>query len=169
MVIMEFLKVYTILIIPIFILYIAGIALSGWNFGFLGLILVFVINVIPTKLVILTCERVGSISAKLYTGYNGRTKREQYSGYVTQARYFKSKKQYEKALDLIERYLEKDVNYAEALYLKAQILLEGFNDQPAAKQCVGQIINGKAVESDCWYRWAKSMQDELNKGTKQMV
>ena len=160
---MVFLKIYTILIIPVFILYTAGIALAGWSFGLLGLISVFFVNVIPTMSVHWICEKAGSVSAKLYTGYSGRTIREQYSGHITQARYLKSRKEFAKALELIEQYLAKDPDYSEAIYLKAQILLEGFNDRIGAQKCVDTIVKGNNLESDCWVRWAMSMQNEIAK------
>jgi tetratricopeptide (TPR) repeat protein len=161
---MGFLRTYLILLFPVSLLCTLLITAAGWQLNILGLIIVvLMLNLIPAGLVMWFCEKTGSVAAKLYKGYSYRSISEQYHSYITQARYQKTKEQYEKALQLIELYLEKDPDNSEALYLKAQILLEGFNDRAGAKLCIDKILKSNS-ESDCWTRWALHTQDKLNEG-----
>jgi len=57
------------------------------------------------------------------------TAREQLKGDLNQANYYKRKEDFQKALKTVNRIMDMDPNYPEALYLKAQMLWEGFQNR----------------------------------------
>jgi hypothetical protein len=68
------------------------------------------------------------------------------------------------ALIKIEEVLARDPDFAEALFLKAQILWEGFEDCKAARECLLKIIAVEPVEKTVFRRWALNFYEELSNG-----
>jgi hypothetical protein len=63
---------------------------------------------------------------------------------------------YEKAISIIDNVLDQVPDFNEALFIKAQILIDGFKDAKVAKECISKILE---TESECssLYRWAKNI------------
>ena len=57
----------------------------------------------------------------------------------------------------------KDPNFPEALFLKAKILWEGFEDREAAKSCLLNIIRVEPDKDALYHRWALDLYRELSK------
>ena len=74
---------------------------------------------------------------------------------------------FDDALLKIEAVLAKDPDFPEALFLKAQILWEGFEDRQAAKECLLKIIKVEPDKKAVFRRWALSFYGELSEGKRQ--
>ncbi|MDP2862182.1 MAG: hypothetical protein Q8N95_05255 [Desulfobacterales bacterium] len=63
---------------------------------------------------------------------------------------------YEEALLIIDDVLNQAPDFNEAHFIKAQILLFGFEDTKGAKKCIFMILE---TESECsvLYRWARNI------------
>jgi tetratricopeptide (TPR) repeat protein len=162
-----FARIYCFLILPVLILTTVVSLVLDWQISLFGLIAItMALNLIPTILVLLFSNKVGDASAILFKGTGRSTIRDQYCGNISQARYLKTRHEYKEALELIEQYLDKDPDFAEALYLKAQILLDGFNDYIGAKLCTNKIL--QLTDNTCsWHQWAMSLQKEIYKRRRQ--
>jgi hypothetical protein len=57
----------------------------------------------------------------------------------------------------------KDPGFTEALFLKAQILWQGFEDHEAAKQCLLKIIMTEPDKKAVFHRWALNLYGEIQK------
>jgi tetratricopeptide (TPR) repeat protein len=88
--------------------------------------------------------------------------RERMAGDLNVVRYHKLCNQFEDALLKIEAILAKDPDFPEALFLKAQILLEGFEDCQAAKECLLKIIKVEPDKKAVFHRWALNFYRELS-------
>ncbi len=89
-----------------------------------------------------------------------RNLREQLSGELTVAREDRNKGRYDLALQRVNTYLEQDPEYAEALYLKAQILWEGFERGDEAREYLIRIINS-IPKDESINRWARKTYAEI--------
>jgi tetratricopeptide (TPR) repeat protein len=67
---------------------------------------------------------------------------------------------YEKALRNINNFLKKNPDYPEALFLKAQILNEGFGYHESARKCLKKIIDMDSVDKQVHY-WASSYLGQI--------
>jgi len=76
------------------------------------------------------------------------------------ARHNKANGRYQEALDLINDVVEKTTDWPDALYLKAQILWEGFENATEAKRCLRRVMQLVKYE-ETLHRWASSMMDDI--------
>jgi len=73
------------------------------------------------------------------------------------------RKEYDQALKAVNNILNRDPEFSEALFIKAQILWEGFKNSAAAKGNLKKIIEIKKDKNEPFYRWASNLLDELTK------
>ena len=111
--------------------------------------------------------RMGDGAVNRLFGLGRRTigTRERMAGDLNVVRYHKLSNRYEDALLKIEEVLVKDPDFAEALFLKAQILWEGFEDRQAAKECLLKIIKVEPDRKAVFHRWAINFYRELSEPT----
>ncbi len=123
----------------------------------------FVVSLVVSLILMPILERFGRSTASfLYGGgYGSWSKREQLRGDLNTVKHHKMKKEYDQALKLVNEILKKDPDFSEALFLKAQILWEGFNNVAAAKGYLKQIIETKEDGDKTIHRWASTLYDEL--------
>ncbi|MBW2091483.1 MAG: tetratricopeptide repeat protein [Deltaproteobacteria bacterium] len=96
----------------------------------------------------------------LGTGRRQRQLREQLSADLARTKESKRQGDFDQALRLVNEYLEKDPDYPEALFLKAQILTEGFGKSAEARRNLKKIMQ-MIPESEAFYRWALNYYNEL--------
>lgn len=89
------------------------------------------------------------------------TIREQVQGFLSQARFNRQNKDYQAALSFVNRVLEKDPDFADALLLKAQILWEGFGQSHAAIQFLEKALSLEE-KNQMVQNQASLLQNELN-------
>jgi tetratricopeptide (TPR) repeat protein len=129
---------------------------------------VFILSLCAIPLSILyvyTVEKVGSGLGGIFTGWTTRKipPREQLSADLAKARYSKGIGQFKEALSIINEVLEKDPDYPDALYLKAHILWEGFNNSAGALQALKRVME-LVRDSEPIHTWALNYYDEVRKG-----
>ena len=72
------------------------------------------------------------------------------------------RKRSEIASRVIEEILARDPDFAEALFLKAQLLWEGFEDREAARKCLLKIIKVEPDKRAVFHRWALNLYHEIS-------
>jgi tetratricopeptide (TPR) repeat protein len=70
-------------------------------------------------------------------------------------RFLKTKRNFDKALTLVNDLLDQDPNFAEALYLKAHVLWEGFKNPWGAESCFRRVLE-LTKDSEPVHCWASS-------------
>jgi hypothetical protein len=106
-------------------------------------LIIFVICCIPLSIFYaLIVEKLGSGLGGLMSGWTNRKipTREQYSADLAKARFSKSRGEFSNALIIINEVLEKDPEYPEALFLKAQIEWEGFKSGSLARKNLDKVL-----------------------------
>jgi hypothetical protein len=88
--------------------------------------------------------------------------RKQTASDLNAVRYHKLCYQFDEALLKIEEVLAKDPDFVEALFLKAQILWEGFEDCQAARGCLLKILATEPDEKAVFHRWALFFLNKLS-------
>ena len=88
------------------------------------------------------------------------TIREQLSGQLEIAKNMKRQQKYDQALRAVNKILFQDPNFSEALYLKAQILWEGFKNAEAAKRSLS-LLTKSIPKTEKLHCWAKSYLKEI--------
>jgi hypothetical protein len=135
--------------------------------GLMGVIMAGVLSLVLSFIGEALYDTAGSVGAGILSGNvlngGGGSLREQLAPELQRAKYFKRQKQFDQALIIVNGVLEKDMAYAEALFMKAVILWEGFGDSTAAKECLGRIMAMEPVESAMFRPWAASLYEELGK------
>ena len=136
---------------------------SYWRNGLLGLIVGLIIGI--------SCYFIGlaimSSFAKIFGALSGDraahwSSREQLEGDMNQARHFKRNEKYAKALNTVNRIIRLDPDFPDALFLKAQILWEGFQNHNAAKSNLRKIFDIIKDENETIYQWALSLSKQID-------
>lgn len=104
---------------------------------------------------------VGSSAGSLFSGRRPIwTIREQLAATLSHARKHKNEERFEEALSIVNGILEKDQEFPEALFLKAQIMWNGFENLQTAKKYLAKIM--QVTEKDDKVRnQASSLYKEL--------
>lgn len=103
----------------------------------------------------------GSVNILYGTGRLDRTMRDQFIGTISQARFHKMSRHHDLALGCVDEVLAAAPNYIEALFLKAQILWEGYRDSAAAKKCLMQVLKVEPDKEAPFHRWSLSLYKEM--------
>ena len=138
-------------------LFIITMSTGGELFTFKHLLL-FSLFSIPFCFLLAYCiERFGSILGNMFSGWSSRkvSPRETLSADFAKAKLCKSSGKYKEALKIINEVLEKDSEFADALYLKAQILWEGFENREGALECLRKVMI-LVPQQETLHRWASN-------------
>jgi len=157
--IFRFVRVWMTCIVPCATLTIA------WAFGRLSLwVLVLVLIFIPPIMALahmVIIKKGGSIAGSLYGGPKARwTVKEQLAGNLEKIRYSKRQGRFNEALALANDVLKHLPHDPDTLFLKAQILHEGFGYGQSAKKCL-EIIIKEVPTSETLHRWATSLYEAI--------
>jgi tetratricopeptide (TPR) repeat protein len=147
-------------LIGLFLGYAAGGALGALA----GLLAATAVSVmIGSATTIFTGVLGGGAINRLYgTGRRTIGVRERLSGDLNVVRYHKLCNRFDEALIKIEEVLARDPDFAEALFLKAQLLWEGFEDREAARKCLLKIIKVEPDKRAVFHRWALNLYHEIS-------
>ena len=99
-------------------------------------------------------------------GRRDRTFRDQLIATLNQARFHKMSQRHGLALTCIDEVLVADPAFPEALFVKAQILWEGYQDSAAAKQCLVNLMKIEPDKEATFHRWAVSLYREIASADK---
>ena len=144
---------------------ICGYAFRGVLGALLGVFAAVLLSVIVGTISMLITDTVGGTASGLLYGRGKSTfsLRERLEGDLQQVRYHKMNKNIDKALELINGVLSQDPNFPDALFLKAQILWDGFRDSPGAKDCLDQVLKTVPDEDEPLHHWSNHLLSELDK------
>ena len=103
----------------------------------------------------------GSVNILYGMGRADGTFRDQFIGTLNQARFHKMSKRHDLALGCVDEVLAADPDFPEALFIKAQILWEGYQDAAAAKQCLFHLMKVEPDKEASLHRWGLSLYKEI--------
>lgn len=115
-------------------------------------------------------ERIGSNLGGMLSFRSSKriSPREQLSADLEKARHSKRNSRFQESLEIIEEVLRKDANFPEALFLKAQVLWDGFGKSVESKQIFRRVM--KLVRAgDPLYRWSSYYINEITEKDKMSV
>ena len=129
-----------------------------------GLAVAVAVNIlIGSATPIFNGPRGGSaVSTRSGTAKSSIIVRQQTASDLNAVRYHKLCHQFDDALLKIEEVLAKDPDFVEALFLKAQILWEGFEDCQAARGCLLKILATEPDKKAVFHRWALFFLNKLS-------
>jgi hypothetical protein len=107
-------------------------------------------------------ERFGSGLGNMFSGWSLRkvSPRETLSADLEKAKSSKRSGRFKEAIGIIDHVLEKDPDFPDALYLKAQILCQGFEKRQGASGCLLGVMR-LVPQEDTTHRWASSLLKEI--------
>jgi tetratricopeptide (TPR) repeat protein len=79
------------------------------------------------------------------TGKKEQNLSEQMTGDLDKARFYKRKEEFDQALRIVNKVIEQDPEFPEALFLKAHIVWEGFENLGMARDCLEKITEVTSV------------------------
>jgi len=135
-------------------------ALLGWAIGGKsGLLMALPASIIAAFAVECLSGGLSSTSVNILygTGRLDRSMRDQFIGTLSQARFHKMSRRHDQALEYVDEVLAAAPNYIEALFLKAQILWEGYRDSAGAKDCLLRVIKVEADKEAPFHRWSLAL------------
>ena len=137
-------------------------ALLGWvYFGKKGILFAAVVCLFVAFGAVALSGRIGRAAGGLYTGRRPKWDvREQYAADLSRARVQKMAKNFADALAIVESVLAERPDLNEALFIKAQVLLEGFDRRLEARQCLVKIFQSEPRNSQV-YRWSAGLYKEI--------
>lgn len=118
-------------------------------------------TVVCAPLAVWGADRVGEGSSNLLYGLGRETfqPHERLAGELDKIRYSKRQKDFDRALYLVNQVIDKAPDLPEALFLKAQILWEGFENQ-AAEGYLKKILRLVKV-GEPLHRWALGYHQQV--------
>ena len=134
----------------------------------LGILVAAILSIIVGTITSFFTDRIGKTTSGLLYG-QGRTTiqlHERLEGDLQQARFHKMNQRYTEALRFVDGALEQAPDFPDALFLKAQILWEGFQDAQAAKRCITQLKDLVPTPGEPLHRWATHLLADINRGAE---
>jgi tetratricopeptide (TPR) repeat protein len=137
-----------------------------------GLIWPYYWNVLASLLMpiagcLLTNRSADGVASCLYGGGPEDIAQQNYlRGEMDKVRFFKAKRNFDKALALLNDVLNQDPNFAEALYLKAHVLWEGFKNPWGAECCFRRVLE-LTEASEQVHCWASSCLSRIHNRASQ--
>lgn len=152
----HFLKTFFWLFAPLFFL-------SLFLFGFtIGLILSAFVALIGAIVISFIGSRLGNAFKSIYGGREAKvTSRELLECRLKAVRVAKMENDFKNAIDIANEILKRDSEFYEAMFVKAQILAEGFGNTESAKKYARKIMNN-TKKGETIYNWAESLHRDLS-------
>jgi hypothetical protein len=143
---------------------ILGYQLGGLPGALAGLLAAIAVSAVVGSATTIFTGALGGGAVNTLYGMGRRTigLRERLTGDLNVVRHHKMCNRFDEALVKIEAVLAKDSDFPEALFLKAQILREGFEDREAAKECLLRIVKVEPDKNAVYHRWALSLYREMS-------
>ena len=135
--------------------------------GLLGLLIAAVVSIPLAYLIFSITNKTGDSLSRLF--YGGRkpiwTMQEKFRGILDQVMFLKRQKQFPQALQKVNEILNQEPEFAEALFLKAQILWEGYESANGARRFLNMAKEFVPPEEHL-YRWIFVYQERINDEVK---
>ena len=150
--------------------------LLGWAIaGKSGMLMALPVSMLAAFAVECLSGGVSNTSVNILygTGRLDRTMQDRFIGTLSQARFHKMSQRHDLALGCVNEVLAAAPNYVEALFLKAQILWEGYRDGSGAKHCLLHVIKVEPDKEAPFHRWSLALYREIadweRRRTKQLI
>ena len=119
-------------------------------------------TVVCAPLAVWVADTVGERSTNLLYGLGRETFQlhERLAGELDKIRHSKRRGDFGRALYLVNQLLNKAPDLPEALFLKAQILWEGFGNPEAAEEYLKEVM-GLVRDSEPLHRWALGYHEQV--------
>lgn len=131
--------------------------------GLKGLLIAVFVSIPLAFFIYLIAGIFGDIASKLFGA--GRkpawTIKERFQGDIEQAMFFKRQQQYHRALKKVNEILKHAPEFAEALFLKAQILWEGYATANGARRYLNMALNLVSPDEHL-HHWINSYQNKID-------
>ncbi|MBU1737083.1 MAG: hypothetical protein KKG35_03005 [Proteobacteria bacterium] len=139
-----------------------GMAALAFGFGIKGVLVALLLS---SMLILFSMASAGglggSVANRLYgTCQRTRTIVDQVAGDLDRIRHLKRAEEFSKALVMVNNILVTVPGYPEALYLKAEILREGYGNRKETIKCLREVMRLTNF-TDKVHRWAVNMLDEV--------
>ena len=139
-----------------------------WGNGIAGLAVGFFIGMVLTALGLLVANKISGLLLIFFAKRkSGISQEEQLESDMQQVRYYKMRKEYNMALRRVNEILKLAPEFPEALFLKAQIVWEGFGNSDAAISNLKKIETIVSEKRSSIRRWARTLLEEIDKGTNE--
>ena len=134
------------------------LGIAGFIFGGItGLFLAAVLCLLISLFTVFVSEGLGGIASGLYGGRKPiMSIQERYSADFSRARVQKMNKKFDESLLIIDKVLIEQPDFNEALFLRAQILEEGFDDIYDAKKCLIRIFRTEPKHTPV-FKWSETL------------
>lgn len=140
-----------------------GISKWGARGVWIGVAIGVLATVVLSKISVAVSGRMAWSFARAVSGWGGRPKSryEILASEMDLVRHSKGRREYDVALKTVNRVLTEEPELPEALFLKAQILWEGYGNRNAAIGYLRRILEVVPDEERPIHRWASTLQSEL--------
>jgi uncharacterized membrane protein len=157
------------IVIPFPYLGLLGMIVGYMSYGILGTIFGIIVAITLSIIVGIITTTITNTFGKSSDLLFGRGKstinlQERLEGELQQARYHKMNQRYDEALRFVEGALNQTSDFPDALFLKAQILWEGFQDSRAARECIKELMKILPNANEPLYRWANHLLTDIKRG-----
>ena len=161
----RFLKLFTRLF-PVFLLlsFIAGLTIDKK----IIIVLSLPFSIIVSLFALFIIEILGHVSGSVYWPTKKVNRRQQLSADIAKAKFSKRNGRFKDALNIINEVLDKDPEFPDALYLKGQILWEGFKNSVESKKLFKRVVQLLSTEEEL-YRWSSHYIDKISAHDKAQV
>jgi hypothetical protein len=133
-----------------------------WDNGIAGATVGVVLGTIPTAIGLIIIGKIAGLFGLLVGERKASfSKREQLETNIQQVRYHRMRKEYNTALQKVNEILSKDSEFPEAIFLKAQIVWEGFNNSVVAISNLEKLVMIVNDKQSTIFRWANSLMREI--------
>ena len=130
--------------------------------GTRGILIAAVLSVFASMLIIFVTDKLGGMAGAIYGGSRPTPDlRTRFSADLDRVRYQKMHKRFDEALSTVNQLLTQDPDFPDTLFLKAQILFEGFEDVEGAKKCLTKVIEVAPENQETVHRWASTLYHQL--------
>ena len=139
------------------------VGILGWVlFGTKGIWFAAAVCIVVAFGAVTLAGRIGSAAGGLY---GGRTPNwnidEQYAADLSRARVQKMSKNYTEALKIVDKVIDEQPDLNTALFLKAQVLVEGFDHRLEARKCLVKVFQTEPKNSQL-YQWSAGLYKQLS-------
>jgi hypothetical protein len=151
-------------VLGIYVRVFPGLALLGLVlYGLLGVVAAAFVSGIVTIIVMFISDRIGggAVDTLFGLGRKSQSLRKQLTADLDQARYHKMQNEFQQALQTVNVVLEQDPDFPDALFLKAQVLWDGFKNSAGAKRYLTKVMKVVSNKDEPIHHWASSYFDEL--------
>jgi tetratricopeptide (TPR) repeat protein len=158
------LNFFKCLVFAFMALFIIFISTGGKLFTFKHVLLYSIYSIPLCLLYAFMVERFGNFFGRVLYGWSSKraSPRETLSADLAKAKFSKTNGRFKEALTIVNEVLEKDPDFPDALYIKAVILWEGFENRQDASRYLRKVM-ALVPRNETLHRWASNYLRDITK------